>query len=966
MHHRRLRAGACAVVILAAAGGPAVTPAPAVAATAATAPQIETLLPGGVGDGGPATDALVNATQVARAADGDLIVTDVSGVRRVDADTGIITADTGLAALPEASRGIGSVTGAWPTAAGVFYRLESDAQVWVVRVAGEDARELLRGPRTGNDRVRVLTVGPDGGIVLARGGESYAAPESTEVLRPDGTWSKVAAYAATVAAAAADGTVFLGASSQIARVRPDGTTDVVGGPGPTRYPAPDPPDGWPATDVPTRAGALAVTPAGDRLVFAETALYTGGQIVRTFPVGGAITTIAGGQDHTTSVCPRAVSAVLADPEGALVACGGVRSYAYDGTQRPRAGAVVAGRNAAPGTTDSPSGTPLARAYLGYVLDLERIPDGRPAIVTRGGVYTVEGSGGDATLVRLLDSGLDPAALPNERDPRSVYEDYAAIDAAFGPDGTLFMLTPTPAGAYRLIARSPQGEVRTLSEGGTTEPAAGVPLTGARLAAGHITVRADGLHLALGERVWRVDGESGALVHVAGDPAGTARTDVAATSAQTYGIGWLGSDPRTGDLLVDDGSLRRVDAAGTMRFVSVMGGEGHAFGADGSVYSTEIHSRTVWRHRPDGSRVAALGQQPFGSGYVGIPMDRPLIGDGPDGRLLVADLRTPSSYVALVRPGEPTFSGPAPTLNVQASFGYEGRVVVRVTAPTGRGRWHVETRAGSDPARLKSADAHWFYETDVAAGASYEETIVAYSDRYGANASPSDKLAPYAQFSVALYAWPEDASSAPPPVIAKAAVPGRPLHIPVTKATASVAYGGTVTVTGTLLRNDKTPIPGRPVDLEARRKGSTTWARVATVTSGGDGGLRATHKPTRNTEYRWVHRPNSEWAGYTGPIDLATVRPKLTATAPATARTGATVAVSGTLSPTVAGRTASLQRYLSGTWKTVTTGKIGSTGKVAIKTKVTSAKTYTFRLSVPAATDLAAATSPSIKIKVTRA
>lgn len=137
----------------------------------------------------------------------------------------------------------------------------------------------------------------------------------------------------------------------------------------------------------------------------------------------------------------------------------------------------------------------------------------------------------------------------------------------------------------------------------------------------------------------------------------------------------------------------------------------------------------------------------------------------------------------------TFSGPAPTLHVQASFGYEGRVVVRTTAPPDRGRWHVETRVSSDPARFRSGDANWFYGTELAASWSYEATIHSYSDRNGPNAGPAETLPPYARFSIALYAWPEDASSAPAPLVAQAALPGRPLHIPMIDATDSVAYGG---------------------------------------------------------------------------------------------------------------------------------------------------------------------------------
>ncbi|MGQ0846146.1 MAG: hypothetical protein ACT4QF_18645 [Sporichthyaceae bacterium] len=954
----RLVAGAVVCVLVAGVG--AIAGAPPQARAANTAPQIDVLLPGGVGDGGPAADALVNASHLFRAANGDLIVTDVSGVRRIS--NGLIAADTGLPPLTAAARGDGSPTGTWQTESGTYYRIESDSQVWVVRVTETGSAEVVRGARIGEDSVRVLEVSRQGAIVLVRDSSVYLAPTATELLNADGSVRPLGDYAARTAATAEDGTVFLSTGQDVVRIRPDGATDVVGG---TACQSSSPAENWPATQVCMYPRRLAVTPAGDRVVYVQAEFFNENvQYVRTFAVGGVVTGIAGGSGEAATPCGRPVAALLAEADRALLACGGVRSYTYDGLQRSTAGTVLAGRNLAPGTTDSASGTPLARAYLGVIREIERAPDGRPQFVTGGGVYALEGTGADATLVRVLDSGLDPGAFVDGNDSRT-FRTENSVDAAYGPDGTLYLLASGPlAGSGRLLARSPEGLVTTLSQGGTATATSGAALALVRLDGGRIVVRGNGIHLGLAEKVWRVDPQTNTLEHVAGTPEGTERVDVPAVSASSGRVGWLGTHPRTGNLLITDpGGLREVDANGVMRTATGFG-PGYASGADGSVYSASSRPGTVWRHRPDGARVVALGAQPFGPGFVGVALEHPTIADGPDGRLVVVDVRRPSAWIALVRPGEPTFSGPAPALQVTATFGFAARVEIRTVVPADRGRWYVVAQVAHSRERLERDLGYVPYSAGLGPGQEYAASIEHYLDR---RAEESSRLQPGARVWASLRAYPADASTAPPPVYREVVVPGRPSYFSKAFSTGTVAIGAAASIGGGILLGTATraPLPGRTVELQSRVKGTSTWKKVATVVSGSDGSVRATHRPTRTCFYRFVYRGDGQWAQSVSPVTESSVRPKLTLKAPTSAKVGTTITASGVVSPGVTGRTVSLQRYVDGKWKTVGTAKIGSGGRVSIKTRLSSVATYTFRLSLPAATDLAAGTSAGVKVKVVR-
>lgn len=162
-----------------------------------------------------------------------------------------------------------------------------------------------------------------------------------------------------------------------------------------------------------------------------------------------------------------------------------------------------------------------------------------------------------------------------------------------------------------------------------------------------------------------------------------------------------------------------------------------------------------------------------------------------------------------------------------------------------------------------------------------------------------------------------------------------------------------------------PVAGEPVVLRYRRVGATAWSTAGTAVSGADGVPRRAVTIGWSAQFQWVHAATAVAGAATSPVVVTTVVPTLTASAPTSVKLGATVTVSGTVKPTVAGRTVSLQRYVSGAWKTVASGKVGSTGKVAIKVKPARTGSYVYRLYLPKATDLAEAKSATRTVKVVR-
>lgn len=138
------------------------------------------------------------------------------------------------------------------------------------------------------------------------------------------------------------------------------------------------------------------------------------------------------------------------------------------------------------------------------------------------------------------------------------------------------------------------------------------------------------------------------------------------------------------------------------------------------------------------------------------------------------------------------------------------------------------------------------------------------------------------------------------------------------APTSLTAGGSATITGKLVESaTSTPHQNVPVRIEWRRKGTSTWALLATKTSSSIGAVSATVKPTASTEYRWRFLGKDGWIASTSATKVVQVRPAITETVnDSTIVLRRSFTVTGRVLPRMDGQSIMLQRYYGGTWHRV--------------------------------------------------
>lgn len=199
------------------------------------------------------------------------------------------------------------------------------------------------------------------------------------------------------------------------------------------------------------------------------------------------------------------------------------------------------------------------------------------------------------------------------------------------------------------------------------------------------------------------------------------------------------------------------------------------------------------------------------------------------------------------------------------------------------------------------------------------------------------------------AWVKDRSGKYSPGVA-ATLAG--VNVAVGSSTTALTYGGSVTVTGRLTRADNgAAIAATPVQLYARRKGSTTWSLIATPTTTSTGYLSYVHKPAWSLDYMWMYRGSSTFVGTTSAYRLVGVRTAVSANLSKTSfALGGSVALSGSVAPSHAGQTVYLQRYVSGAWKSVASKTLSSTSTYSFTIKPSTRGSYYYRVYKPADAD----------------
>ncbi|SCE80874.1 type VII secretion-associated serine protease mycosin [Micromonospora mirobrigensis] len=188
---------------------------------------------------------------------------------------------------------------------------------------------------------------------------------------------------------------------------------------------------------------------------------------------------------------------------------------------------------------------------------------------------------------------------------------------------------------------------------------------------------------------------------------------------------------------------------------------------------------------------------------------------------------------------------------------------------------------------------------------------------------------------------------------------------ITSSVTGLTYGKSVQVSGKVVRKDTgAAIAGVPVELMVRRKGTTTFSRIATVTSNSVGYVAYTHKPTWSAEYMWTYRGSGAFVGASSVLRSVAVAPVVYANLSRTSfALGGSATLSGSVAPAHAGQAVYLQRLVSGVWKTETSKALSSTSAYAFSIKPPARGTYSYRVYKPADSDHAAGYSPTRTVTV---
>ena len=183
--------------------------------------------------------------------------------------------------------------------------------------------------------------------------------------------------------------------------------------------------------------------------------------------------------------------------------------------------------------------------------------------------------------------------------------------------------------------------------------------------------------------------------------------------------------------------------------------------------------------------------------------------------------------------------------------------------------------------------------------------------------------------------------------------------------ASVAYGGTATLTGTLYRaGTATRLAGRPLTLYHRRHGTSAWSKVATVTTSSTGVATAKRVPLAHTDYRWSFAGSGTELGAEGAVRLVKVVVRVSGTLSASSvALKRSVTMSAGVSPNHKGQRVYLQRLSGRTWVNVVSAVLGSTSAARFTIVGSTRGTFSYRVYKPSDADHTGGYSPVRTVRV---
>lgn len=187
------------------------------------------------------------------------------------------------------------------------------------------------------------------------------------------------------------------------------------------------------------------------------------------------------------------------------------------------------------------------------------------------------------------------------------------------------------------------------------------------------------------------------------------------------------------------------------------------------------------------------------------------------------------------------------------------------------------------------------------------------------------------------------------------------------STATPTVSSVVTFTGKVTRSPKRTV------VRLQRASGSRWVTVATTRTTSSAGAYSVKARVPSTggaaKYRAYSPATSRLKAVASASRSLDVRRLVTITSalsPSVVGVGSTVALSGTVSPGVAGTAVTIQRIDGATVTDVKTATVSRSGAYSASIEQTSAGTVTYRASMPARTGYAAAVSPSRSVEVREA
>jgi hypothetical protein len=189
-----------------------------------------------------------------------------------------------------------------------------------------------------------------------------------------------------------------------------------------------------------------------------------------------------------------------------------------------------------------------------------------------------------------------------------------------------------------------------------------------------------------------------------------------------------------------------------------------------------------------------------------------------------------------------------------------------------------------------------------------------------------------------------------------------------RSTSTVTHPNTVTLSGTLTRVDTgASLSGRPVVLQVRPQGGSSWTKLAELKSSSSGKVSHQHAPKRNVEYRLQFSGAGSNMGDRSSVTKVNFRPQVTRSIDRTSMTlGRTATLTGKVRPAAyEGQTVNLERRRSdGSWAQVSSRKLDATNAYSFAIKPSSRGTYTYRVTKPATSRHVSSSSSTVPLKVT--